>query len=140
MKFFILILFVSIFKGNLYSQTENPDSLKSLRQLGLNPNLNEKLLYSFDELSFYNDLHNSQNYFHVNYDPNTQWLWTSITLSNSTHYTSNNSFNFNNMLTAQYQKYTEDSKVNPFTYALGMAQLGAVGYLAYKHFKKYGFK
>ena len=38
-----------------------------------------------------------------------------------------------------YQKYLEDSKFNPFKYALGMMQVGAVGYLAYKHIKKYGF-
>jgi hypothetical protein len=37
------------------------------------------------------------------------------------------------------RKYHEDSKFNPIKYVLGAAQVGAVGYLAYKHIKKYGF-
>jgi len=48
-------------------------------------------------------------------------------------------YKFDDMTLPLYQKYREDSKFNPFRYALGMVQTGAVGYLAYKHLKKYGF-
>jgi len=43
------------------------------------------------------------------------------------------------LLSPLYAQYIEDSKFNPVRYVLGMAQLSAVGYLAYKHIKKYGF-
>ncbi len=37
-------------------------------------------------------------------------------------------------------KYHEDEKMNLFYTILGSVQAGAVGYMAYKHIKKYGFK
>jgi hypothetical protein len=73
----------------------------------------------------------------LNADPNTTWLWTSYAISSQTASQSN--LNFDDMTLPLYQKYIEDSKFNPFRYALGMMQVGAVSYLAYKHIKKYGF-
>lgn len=73
----------------------------------------------------------------LNSDPNTQWMWTSFTISNSVKEASQIESNFEYMASPLYQKYLEDSTFNPFRYALGLAQTGAVGYLAYKHIKKY---
>jgi hypothetical protein len=38
-----------------------------------------------------------------------------------------------------YKQYLENSKFNPIRYVLGIAQTAAVGYMAYRHIKKYGF-
>lgn len=101
--------------------------------------LNKHPLSLLDDLDFYLDLQNLNKSFLLNADPNTKWLWTSYAISNSSHEIIHSELNLDNMTQPLYQKYLEDSKFNPFRYALGMMQVGAVGYLAYKHIKKYGF-
>jgi hypothetical protein len=44
------------------------------------------------------------------------------------------------LLDNYHRFYLEDSKIDPVKLVLGMAQAGAVGYLAYKHIKKYGLR
>jgi hypothetical protein len=43
-----------------------------------------------------------------------------------------------NILQPYYNYYMESKNISLFRRVLGIAQLGAVGYLAYKHIKKYG--
>jgi hypothetical protein len=113
---------------------EITDSLQIKNQtLGLNKRLSTVL----DNLDFYLDLHDLNKTLFLNADPNTTWLWTSYAISSQAAFQSN--LNFDDMTLHLYKKYLEDSKFNPFRYALGMMQVGAVGYLAYKHIKKYGF-
>ena len=69
-------------------------------------------------------------------DPQTVWLRTSLALSKTEITDQKFSPHF---LSPLEKQYLEDSKFNPIRYALGMVQAGAVGYLAYKHIKKYGF-
>ncbi len=38
-----------------------------------------------------------------------------------------------------YRQYIENSKIDLVRYILGLAQTAAVGYMAYRHIKKYGF-
>jgi hypothetical protein len=126
---FVIIAF------NAYSQ-EISDSIKASQQpTGLIKSLSPVL----EDFDFYLDLQSLNKTFPLNSDPNTRWLWTSYAISNSDQATSQPNLNFSDMTLPLYQKYKEDSKFNPFRYALGMAQIGAVGYLAYKHIKKYGF-
>ena len=99
--------------------------------------VNRNFSLVLDDLDFYLELHDLDKTLHLNADPNTTWLWTSYAISSQAAFQSN--MNFDDMTLPLYQKYLEDSKFNPFRYALGMMQLGAVGYLAYKHIKKYGF-
>jgi len=101
--------------------------------------LNKNFLALLDDLDFYLDLQNLNKTFLLNTDPNTRWLWTSYAISNSSQEIFQPELNLDDMTQPLYQKYLEDSKFNPFRYALGMMQVGAVGYLAYKHIKKYGF-
>jgi len=101
--------------------------------------LNKNLSSVLDDLDFFLDLKSLDKTFLLNTDPNTKWLWTSYAISNSSQATFQSNENFDDMTRPLYQKYIEDSKFNPFRYALGMMQVGAVGYLAYKHIKKYGF-
>jgi hypothetical protein len=71
-------------------------------------------------------------------NPSTVWLRTQLLISNNkdqlgideinTHFTS-----------PLYQQYLRDSEFDMFRYVLGVAQAGAVGYMAYRHIKKYGF-
>jgi hypothetical protein len=115
---------------------EITDSLKVSNQT---LRLNKSLPSVLDDLDFYLDLHDLDKTLHLNADPNTTWLWTSYAISNSSQESFQSNPNFDYMTSPLYQKYLEDSKLNPFRYALGMMQVGAVGYLAYKHIKKYGF-
>jgi hypothetical protein len=115
---------------------EVADSIKVIDQ-SIQPS---KSLFSvLDDLDFYLDLHDLNKTLLLNADPNTTWLWTSYAISKSSGKSFQSEINFNDMTLPLYQKYLEDSKFNPFRYALGMVQAGAVGYLAYKHVKKYGF-
>ena len=71
-------------------------------------------------------------------NPSTVLLRTQLLISNNaaqfgydeinTHFTS-----------PLYQQYLRDSEFDMFRYILGVAQASAVGYMAYKHIKKYGF-
>jgi hypothetical protein len=71
-------------------------------------------------------------------NPSTVWLRTQLIISNNaaqfgydeinTHFTS-----------PLYQQYLKDSEFDMFRYVLGIAQASAVGYMAYRHIKKYGF-
>jgi hypothetical protein len=71
-------------------------------------------------------------------NPSTIWLRTELLLSHRstqfygeevhTHFTS-----------SLYQQYLKDSEFDMFRYVLGVAQATAVGYMAYRHIKKYGF-
>jgi len=122
-----LILFVSI----AHSQ-EVMDSIK-LSNLSITPNST----FNLDDLDFYLDMKSLNKSLLLNEDSNTKWLWTSYAISSQAVFQPNE--NFDDMTLPLYQKYLEDSKFNPFRYALGMVQVGAVGYLAYKHIKKYGF-
>ena len=123
-----------------YSQEQNKDSLNNYSNSYSKSHFQEEFLYDLENFNLYLDLHNSRNNIPLNKDPNTQWLWTKAILSNFNQSSDQQTANLNNMLSLQYGQFINDSKFNPFRYALGMAQLGAVGYLAYKHIKKYGFR
>lgn len=112
---------------------EKIDSLKSPAFTPL-----ERLQLKFDEFDFYRELHSLKENLPANNDPNTIKLWTSAAIF-STLEEDKLLDNPADITSPLYRKYLEDSKFDPFKYVLGMAQLGAVGYLAYKHIKKYGF-
>jgi len=70
-------------------------------------------------------------------NPSTVWLRTELLIMNNsqsdlgdinTHFTS-----------PLYQQYLRDSEFDMVRYVLGAVQAGAVGYMAYRHIKKYGF-
>ena len=134
MSRFVKILYCCLILSSGTLSQEIADSIKINNQT-IQPS---KSLFSvLDDLDFYLDLHDLNKTLLLNADPNTTWLWTSYAISNQAIFQSNE--NFKDMTLPLYQKYLEDSKFNPFRYALGMVQAGAVGYLAYTHIKKYGF-
>lgn len=90
----------------------------------------------FDEFELHREFKDIKMNIPIDSDPNTVWLRTSLAVS-STNYT-DQKFS-THFLSPLEKQYLENSKFNPLQYALGMVQAGAVGYLAYRHIKKYGF-
>lgn len=135
----VKILLISfVFSSLLYSQSNdivtpyNTDSTK----VNINSNPLTEIQLMFDEFELHREFNNLKMNISIAGDPNTVWLRTSLSISNTEISNQNFSPHF---LSSLEKKYYEDSKFNPVRYVLGMAQAGAVGYLAYKHIKKYGF-
>ena len=132
----VRIFFCCLILSSASLSQEIADSIKVIDQ-SIQPG--KSLFAVLDDLDFYLNLHDLNKTLLLNADPNTTWLWTSYAISTSSGKSFQSEINFNDMTRPLYQKYLEDSKFNPFRYALGMMQAGAVSYLAYKHVKKYGF-
>jgi len=66
-------------------------------------------------------------------------LRTELALSYPTAFSTGNADEINHYLQPFYNRYLENSKVDPVRYVLGLVQTAAVGYMAYHHIKKYGF-
>lgn len=70
-------------------------------------------------------------------NPSTIWLRTELLISNNSQ---PGNGEVNTFFTAPlYQQYLRDSEFDMVRYVLGAVQAGAVGYMAYRHIKKYGF-
>ena len=140
MKSLINILsFLIIYTFNSFAQES--DSLKTnvtndSIQIKISSNLLTQMQIKFDEFELHREFNKIKTSVLIDGDPQTVWLRTSLTISS----TDNIDQNFHpHFLSPLEKQYLEDSKFNPIKYALGMVQAGAVGYLAYKHIKKYGF-
>lgn len=132
--FFLILIFSELVFSQETKKYQAPisDSIKIINQI--NPLTNFQI--KFDEFEIYCDLNSMKMNVNIDGDPNTLWLRTSLAISN----TDNSDAEFKpNFLSPLERKYREDSKFDPIRYVLGAAQVGAVGYLAYKHIKKYGF-
>jgi len=133
-----IFLFLFILSSHVYSQLDdtktfhNNDSLKI--KIHSNPLIDIQIM--FDEFELHRELNNMKMDVSIDGDPQTVWLRTSLAIGNTNSPGSDNKIHY---LSPLYTQYIEDSKFNPVRYILGMAQVGAVGYLAYKHIKKYGF-
>ena len=71
-------------------------------------------------------------------NPSNIWLRTELLISYKNLQTENGEVN-THFTSPLYQQYLQDSEFDMVRYVLGMAQAGAVGYMAYRHIKKYGF-
>lgn len=142
MKPLIKILFaLLIIAQMIFPQNNKKDSTEVNLNMA-NPyqiKFHKNSLYRLEDFGLYLSLHKNNN-MPINKDPNTQWLWTQAMLSNPYQPLNDDGVTLENMLTVQYDQLKENSRFNPVRYVLGMAQLSAAGYLAYKHIKKYGFK
>jgi len=71
-------------------------------------------------------------------DRSTIWLRTELLISNHSYLP--NEVEFDAHFTSPlHQQFLQDSEFDMVRYVLGMAQLSAVAYMAYRHIKKYGF-
>lgn len=134
---YIRKIFFALFLSSLVYPQENADSIithpTSLESL-------QKIEIMFNEFDLLRQFNFMDNRIILNNNPETAMLWTSYILSG------NSSFEWRSvnekpghLTSVLYDKYLEDSKFNAVKYVLGAAQLSAVGYLAYRHVKKYGF-
>ena len=73
-------------------------------------------------------------------DNSKLWLESKVTLDKNFFAFDNDELPYENLLSPLMQQYQSKQKMAPLYYILGTAQTAAVGYLAYKHIKKYGFK
>ncbi len=105
------------------------------------PHLNDNLLklqIKFEEFDIYRELNYMKMDLEVNNNRNTIWMWTKLSVNNSGSIDFHPGESPGSMLEPLRQQFLENSKLNPVRYILGMAQTAAVGYLAYRHIKKYG--
>jgi len=128
------IFLILLFSSHLFAQTgdTSKDSLKTI------PNSNSltEMQIKFEDFELYRELYNMKLSVSPDGDSQTIWLRTSVLISQRADLTNETP---NNLLSPLYTQYIESTKFNPIRYVLGMAQAGAVGYLVYKHIKKYGF-
>lgn len=137
MKNFICFIFIlNTLTCNLFAQEKQTDTIKTIIKA---PDVLENIQYRLDEFDFYREIYHYNLNILSDKDFNTLQLKTEMLI----RYSAKNNFSAeeNNFyfLSPLYDKYLEESRFNPIRYLLGMAQLGAVGYLAYRHIKKYGF-
>jgi hypothetical protein len=134
-KVIFTTLSIIILSFTCSAQEEKTDTVK-LKSDIVNPLENMRL--RFEEFDFYRDKYQNIQ-IQTNKDTNTLQLWTEMIIKSvSGKRPDSNGADFY-FLSPLYNKFLEESKFNPVKYVLGMAQLSAVGYLAYKHIKKYGF-
>jgi len=134
------ILFaLSLFVCTSFAQVEEtyqnqlPDS--TIRFQGIVPPI--EFQYNIDEIFSKPIAPNIPDDILFDDNPSTVWLRTELLIMNNsqsdlgdinTHFTS-----------PLYQQYLRDSEFDMVRYVLGAVQAGAVGYMAYRHIKKYGF-
>lgn len=133
-----ILVFVLLFSDSCFSQQEKELINKSdslYRYQGIIPPVE----YQYDLNEFFieplfNDV-SDEILFEEN--PSNIWLRTELLISNNSY----SNFNeVNTFFTAPlYQQYLRDSEFDMMRYVLGAVQAGAVGYMAYRHIKKYGF-
>lgn len=128
------LLFISIYsQENTNKQSEN-DSTKTFKTDAL-----FNLSYKFEEFEFYRNLTKPILNFNVDSTTAKLWLKTSVEMSNNSSFDKETNLTPGYLHSILYDEYLEKSKFNPVRTVLGMIQAGAVGYLAYRHIKKWGF-
>jgi hypothetical protein len=136
-KIFIVFSFCS---GMLFAQQQDLNSTLQTdsvyRYLGINPvlNIDRETFELFTPYDF--TLSTSDQL--AEGDSSTLWLRTEFALSSHQNFGEDGKTN-NHLLLPFYKQYIENSKFDPVKYALAIAQTAAVGYMAYRHIKKYGF-
>lgn len=130
----VLFLLVFIAAQHVSAQERTNDTVNQYNSYNSLIQLQTKL----NEFDIYREL----NYMRMNpglsNDPNTIWMWTNLSLTSTGKQDSYPGESPGNIIEPLHQQFLENSKLNPVRYVLGMAQTAAVGYLAYRHIKKYG--
>jgi len=136
---FVFCSFLLTFK--VFSQQENKESVISkdsvFKYQGINPQLNipDQVFEIEWQFSFWKQESNML----IEGNNSNLWLRTEMALSYSGEFNSDSLIITENFSAPLYAKYIANQKFNPLFYVLGMAQTAAVGYMAYRHIKKYGF-
>jgi len=135
-----MVIIFLLFTMAVFAQPDDiTNSMKTdsiYRYQGINPefNINNE---SFGFFTPYNFSFSKSNQL-VKGDSSTIWLRTELALSSHQYFGEEEKTN-NHLLLPFYKQYLENSKFDPVRYALAIAQTAAVGYMAYRYIKKYGF-
>ncbi|MGB5896116.1 MAG: hypothetical protein WBG58_18220 [Ignavibacteriaceae bacterium] len=141
MKVLFINAIFTLLPGRLFAQTEDvlvPSVTDTvIRYQGINP----LMKYHYDDYDLYLPFKFSvaeSEQLPEGTITNLQ-LRTELALSYPTAFSSGSADEMNHYLLPFYNRYLENSKIDPVRYVLEMAQAAAVGYMAYRHIKKYGF-
>lgn len=99
----------------------------------------ELLEYSTDDFHFSREMDRLMLYSDFLKDSSLVWLRTRMMLAEFNNESNMFANTAAKTLNPLHDKYLESQKLSTFKYILGSVQVGAVGYLAYKHLKKYSF-
>ncbi len=141
MKIIVFVFCTFLLTFKVFSQQENKESVISkdsvFKYQGINPQLNipDQVFEIEWQFSFWKQESNML----IEGNNSNLWLRTEMALSYSGEFNSDSLIITENFSAPLYAKYIENQKFNPLFYVLGMAQTAAVGYMAYRHIKKYGF-
>jgi hypothetical protein len=136
----IITIFI-LLPGYIFAQSEDiivPSVADTVfRYQGINPIMN----YHFDDYDLYLpfDFSIAESEQLPEGDISNLRLRTELALSYPTAFSTGSADELNHLMLPFYNQYLENSKIDPIRYILGMAQAAAVGYMAYRHIKKYGF-
>lgn len=137
-KFFYILLFAVIFLAAANAQQIIKGDTTSLHDTSYD--LQRRMEFYQNESSF----RISPESFLLNNDQlrkndfSTVWLGTRLALMNSGLPYEHNINKPSDLLLPYYRFYLESKNISLLRKVLGLAQLGAVGYLGYEHIKKYG--
>ena len=93
----------------------------------------------FAETYFFNELNNLRiNSYSID-DSSSIWMRTRMQLTGMFDHDNTNRSMQSDILRALSQQYSASQSLKTLRSILGAVQVGAVGYLAYQHLKKYGF-
>ncbi len=138
-KFFNIIALSIILTIPLLAQDKekavSTSSDSVFRKQGINPVLNIDVKF-YDFSPHFNFLTAHSNKL-IEGSSSSLWLRTELALSYFSAAGETKKQDY--LMLPFYNQYLENSKFNPIRYVLGLAQTAAVGYLAYRHIKKYGF-
>jgi hypothetical protein len=140
-KLLIIITIFILLAGHTFAQSEDifvPSVTDTVfRHQGINP----LMKYHFDDFDLYLpyqfSIAESEQLPEGNI-ANLQ-LRTELALSYPSAFNTSGTDEMNHFMLPYYNRYLENSKLDPVRYVLGLAQAAAVGYMAYRHIKKYGF-
>ena len=118
----------------VFPQDNNRDTVEKVFRYDYLMHLQTK----FEEFDIYRELNYMRMDLKANDNRNTIWMWTQLSINNSGNIDFHTGESPGSMLEPIRLRFLENSKLNPVRYVLGMAQTVAVGYLAYRHIKKYG--
>lgn len=130
-------LLILVFSAQIFAQSQIDSVKKSPEPLTFykyfNPSLN------FDNNFFPDELNNPAINSDIINEPSSLWLRTRMLLNG----TMSQEMTFNgaksNILNPLYQQYSAGKNMRFINSILGSVSVGAAGYLAYRHLKKYGF-
>ena len=143
MKIKLILFYILLLTIEIFSQSVNEDIVLSTTQdsilkfMGINPQLNIPVQVFEYDLKF--KFWRQQSSMLADGNESNLWLRTEMALTHSGGLNANDLITVENFSEPLYKRYLENQKINPLYYVLGMAQTAAVGYMAYRHIKKYGF-